>query len=111
MNLFEIDFMQRNFEFVPHYGTVAGLADGWLKGVSDAAMSRQLATQLCSASAQDVLASAAMPAVTQFRASPDFACGCVGEPWTGNWDIGGQSLLISSLRVRCTYTPSFETHS
>ena len=76
MNLFEIDFMDENFARVPYYRTVAGAADQWLQGISDAAASRGLATQFCSASARDVVASAPLKAITQFRGSPDFACGC-----------------------------------
>ena len=68
-----------------------------LAGLSRAAASRGLPTQLCSDSARDVIASAALPAVTQFRGSLDFACDCGAEPITGNWDVGQQALLISSL--------------
>ena len=68
-----------------------------LAGLSRAAASRGLPMQLCSDSARDVIASAALPAVTQFRGSLDFACDCGAEPITGNWDVGQQALLISSL--------------
>eukprot|EP01051_Picozoa_sp_SAG22_P015422 SAG22_NODE_2012_length_3141_cov_3.171269_1_plen_863_part_00 len=97
MTAFEIDFMERNFEMTPYYRDTAGAADGWLAGLSRAAAARNLPTQLCSDSARDVIASAALPAVTQFRGSMDFACDCSAEPLSGNWDVGQQSLLISSL--------------
>jgi len=85
MTLFEIDFMEKNFASTPYYRSTAGAADGWLRGISMAAAARKLPTQLCSDSARDVIASAALPAVTQFRGSMDFACDCDAEPLTGNW--------------------------
>ena len=97
MTLFEIDFMEKNFQEVPYYRTTAGAADAWLSGLSRAATARGLATQLCSAAPRDALASVALASVTQFRASMDFACGCAGEPKSGNWDIGGTALLLSAL--------------
>ena len=97
MTLFEIDFMEKNFESTAYYRDTPGAADGWLEGLSTAALKRNLPTQLCSDSARDVLASVRLPAVTQFRGSLDYACDCDAEPYTGNWDVGQQSLLISSL--------------
>jgi hypothetical protein len=34
MTMFEIDFMEKNFEMTPYYRSVAGAADGWLRGMS-----------------------------------------------------------------------------
>lgn len=99
MTNFEIDFMSQNFAFVPHYRTDAGAADAWLTGLSRAAAARGVSMQLCTATARDAVATAALPAVTQMRASVDFACWCGGEPASGNWDIGGQALLLSALRL------------
>ena len=90
MTMFEVDFMSRNFMMVPHYRTTAAAAEGWQTGMSRAAERRGLAMQWCSDDPQDVIASVLTPAVTQFRGSPDFACGLGGEPMTGNWDVGGQ---------------------
>ena len=97
MTAFEIDFMEKNFEAVPYLRDTAGAADGVLMGLSRAAAARGLPTQLCSDSPRDVIAAAAMPAVTQFRGSLDYACDCGAEPLSGNWDVGQQTLLISSL--------------
>ena len=97
MTAFEIDFMEKNFEAVPYLRDTAGAADGVLAGLSRAAAARGLPTQLCSDSPRDVIAAAAMPAVTQFRGSLDYACDCSAEPLSGNWDVGQQTLLISSL--------------
>jgi len=97
MTMFEIDFMEKNFASTPYFRTVAAAADGWLAGMSKAAEKRRLPTQLCSDSARDVIASVALPAITQFRGSVDFACDCVAEPLSGNWAIGQQSLLVSSF--------------
>ena len=97
MTAFEIDFMEKNFEAVPYLRDTAGAADGVLVGLSRAAAARGLPTQLCSDSPRDVIAAAAMPAVTQFRGSLDYACDCSAEPLSGNWDVGQQTLLISSL--------------
>ncbi len=99
MTLFEIDFMEKNFEQTPYYRNTPGAADGWLAGLSQAAAARNLPTQLCSDSPRDVIASVRLPAVTQFRGSLDYACDCDAEPQTGNWDVGQQSLLISSLAL------------
>ena len=99
MTLFEIDFMEKNFQEVPYYRTTAGAADAWLDGISHAASTRGIPTQLCSAAPRGAIASVTQEAVTQFRASMDFACGCDGEPKSGNWDIGGTTLLLSALQL------------
>ena len=67
MTMFEIDFMRENFEFVPTYRTVAGEAEKWLVGLSNAGESRGLAMQLCTDTPRDVMSSVMMNAVTQFR--------------------------------------------
>eukprot|EP00039_Didymoeca_costata_P022624 m.347079 g.347079 ORF g.347079 m.347079 type:complete len:830 (+) comp31229_c0_seq1:119-2608(+) len=99
MTLFEIDFMQQNFDEVPYYRTNPHTAEQWLQGLSDAAVTRGIVMQLCTATPRDAIASALLPAVTQMRASVDFACWCSSEPTSGNWDVGGQTLLLSSLRL------------
>ena len=41
MTLFEIDFMERNFDWVPYFRQHAGAAEGWLRG------QRETKQQLC----------------------------------------------------------------
>lgn len=90
---FEIDFLDMQYL---GFAQVAGEFARFLSGLSDAAAAAGVPVQLCMALASDVLASAALPAVSNIRASDDNDYTYAGPD---RWRIGLSSLLHGALSV------------
>eukprot|EP01065_Artemidia_motanka_P014747 TRINITY_DN18589_c0_g1_i2.p1 TRINITY_DN18589_c0_g1~~TRINITY_DN18589_c0_g1_i2.p1 ORF type:complete len:1013 (+),score=314.37 TRINITY_DN18589_c0_g1_i2:54-3092(+) len=92
---YEVDFMNYDTDAVPLLRTQLGAADEVLSAMAAAASAAGLAVQYCMSQPSDLLAAASLPAVTNYRASGDYA----GDPGVPNYDVGGASLLGSALRI------------
>ena len=90
MVAYEQDFVADN---TLRYGWRAelGAAAAWLDGLAAAAAATRTPTQLCLATAADLMHSLASPWVTQARASADYAL-C-----EDSWDIGFSAQLHWAL--------------
>lgn len=91
---FENDFLNYNLLSIPYFRTVFNASSRWLAGINAAASARKLPIQLCMALPSDVMMSLEMDAVTNFRASTDYAFS------GGNLNIGGTALLAMALGLR-----------
>lgn len=90
MQSFEPDFLNQNSNCMPLFISSPTAASVWQKAMNDAAAAANVAVQWCYASPTDVLASLALPAVTNFRVSSDF---CYGRSYL----IGESSLLVYAV--------------
>jgi len=102
MKGYENDFLNFNLLSMPEFRTVFGASDAWLSSINTAAEEREIPVQMCMALPSDLLASLQFNAVTNYRASTDYASG-------GNWDIGGSALLAYALGLRPS-KDNFWTH-
>ena len=94
---FEIDFLDMNYFGWQEDMGVAGAFEAFLQGLSDAGAAAGVPVQLCMPLPADVLTSAALPGVSNIRASGDddllYASG-------SRWRIGFTSLLYGALDIR-----------
>ena len=70
--VFEIDFLDSNFQGSATMFEDVFAADTWYAGMADAALERDISLQYCLPSATDMLQSLTLPAVVQARASADY---------------------------------------
>ena len=89
MVAFEPDFLQQNYQCLPAFNTNVSAMPTWLAGLNAAGMAVEppVPIQFCMATPMELLASMALPTVTNFRASNDFYYG-------GSYKLGSSSLLI-----------------
>lgn len=89
MVAFEPDFLQQNYQCLPAFNTNVSAMPTWLAGLNAAGMAVEppVPIQFCMATPMELLASVALPTVTNFRASNDFYYG-------GSYKLGSSSLLI-----------------
>ena len=89
MVAFEPDFLQQNYQCLPAFNTNLSAMPTWLAGLNAAGMAVEppVPIQFCMATPMELLASIALPTVTNFRASNDFFYG-------GSYKLGSSSLLI-----------------
>lgn len=97
---YEIDFLDANFKGCADCFLDVNAADKWYSGMADAALERNISIQYCLPSATDMLASLALPAVVQARASGDYARpeGDM-KPWGNVVTLGGASLLMGATKM------------
>ena len=99
-NTYEIDFLDANFQGCADCFSDVYSAAKWYKGMNDAAQERNVTIQYCLPSATDMLASLALPAVVQARASGDYARPEGNtQPWGNVATLGGASLLMGATKV------------
>eukprot|EP00913_Durusdinium_trenchii_P032634 g30546.t1 len=93
MTGFEHDFLNFNFLAVPNFRKAFDASRRWLQAMHQAALERVVPIQFCMALPSDLMASLELQAVTNYRASDDYAT-------TDNYDIGASSLLGFALQLR-----------
>jgi hypothetical protein len=73
----EPDFLQQNYQCLPAFNTNLSAMPTWLAGLNAAGMAvtPPVPIQFCMATPMELLASIALPTVTNFRASNDFFYG------------------------------------
>lgn len=86
--MYEQDWMCEEYDIIEALQTNISLADSWLHGMAFGAASSGRTVQYCMPYAHDILASAALTAVTNIRASDDYVI------HDRNYKIGGTSMLI-----------------
>ena len=94
---FEIDFLDMQYLGFPDALATPGAFEGFLKGLSAAGAAASVPVQLCMPLPSDVLASVALPGVSNIRASDDNDLVYAGAE---RWRIGLTSLLHGALDVR-----------
>ena len=94
MIAFEHDFVGQDSLDFGWASMLPGAGSAWLQGMGRAASSVRMPTQLCLATASDLLESLTMNWVTNARASGDYAF-CADS-----WDIGFSGLLHWAVGVR-----------
>jgi hypothetical protein len=104
MRGFENDFLNYNLLSVPYFRKVFDASSQWLRGMNAAALEHKLPIQMCMGLPSDLMASLELNAVTNYRASTDYALG--GQ----NIDVGGSALLAFALGLRpskdnCKFKP------
>lgn len=101
---YEVDFMIDNFLNQPFFRQQLGAAEAWLAGMHAAALEQEMSVQYCMALPSDLLASLHFPAVTNYRASDDYA----GSSVT-NFNLQTSSLLGYALALRPSKDVFFTT--
>lgn len=104
---FEIDFLDFNYFSFEDAMQSPGAWDAFLGGLSQAGEAAGVPIQLCMPLPSDLLMSAALPGVSNIRASSDDDLEYAEE---GRWRIGFTSLLLGSLDVR-PFQDQIWTHS
>ena len=92
---YEVDFMIDNHLNQPVFREEFGAADRWLAGMNAAAIGQNMSVQYCMALPSDLLVSLQNNAVTNYRASDDYA----GSSVT-NFNLQTSSLLGWALGLR-----------
>eukprot|EP01043_Picozoa_sp_COSAG02_P026678 COSAG02_NODE_1544_length_11996_cov_143.122468_2_plen_651_part_00 len=82
-----LDYQTQSFQADPEG------ARYFLEGMNDAAMAKNVTIQYCSATAVDILQSLRFPAVTNIRASTDYACFV-------NYQVGPGNMISWALGLR-----------
>jgi hypothetical protein len=96
--VYEQDWLHNEWESLDATLSSATRAQTWLTQMNDGALRSDVAIQYCMAYARHALASAALAAVTQVRASDDYATGVrVGDTNNANLFVGTSSLLAGAL--------------
>jgi len=96
MRGFENDFLNYNLLSVPYFRKVFDASSQWLRGMNAAALEHKLPIQMCMGLPSDLMASLELNAVTNYRASTDYALG--GQ----NIDVGGSALLAFAVQAKTT---------
>jgi hypothetical protein len=94
---FEIDFLDMQYLGFPDVLATPGAFEGFLSGLSAAGAAAGVPVQLCMPLPSDVLASVALPGVSNIRASDDDDLEYAGAE---RWRIGLTSMLFGALDVR-----------
>ena len=94
MQGFENDFLNYNLLSVPLFRKVYDSSSKWLRGMNAAGLKHRVPIQMCMGLPSDLMASLELDAVTNYRASTDYALS--GE----NIDVGGSALLALGLGLR-----------
>jgi hypothetical protein len=94
---FEVDFLDMQYLGFPDVLEAPGAFEAFLGGLSAAGAAAGVPVQLCMPLPSDVLASAALPGVSNIRASDDDDLAYAGAE---RWRIGLTSLLHGALDVR-----------
>lgn len=90
---YEVDFMSNLFIDVPEFRRTLDASTQWQRGMNHAGLDTNTTIQFCMMQPSDLLNSLQFNAVTNGRASDDYA-------EAGNWDIGGSSLLFWAMGMR-----------
>ena len=102
---FEVDFLDFIYFALPDALRGVGVHEAYLAGLSSAAVAAAVPVQLCMPLPSDVLASVALPGVSNIRASDD---NDLTYAPAARWKIGLTSMLHGALGVRpfadCTWT-------
>ncbi len=93
LTMYEQDWLCEEYDHVDALRTNVSLGDAWLAGLASGAARNNLTVQWCMPYAHDVLAAAALPAVTNARATGDY------KHAADQWAIGGTSLFYWALNV------------
>ena len=90
---YEVDFMSNLFIDIPEFRRTLDASTGWQRGMNDAGMDTNTTIQFCMMQPSDLLNSLQFNAVTNGRASGDYA-------GPNNWNVGGSSLLFWAMGMR-----------
>ena len=113
MTSFETDFMSDHLLGTPGLVNQSGAMLRYLSGLAEAGRRLNVPMQWCMPTAGLVLASTGLPAVTNGRASVDYACEgalSLNVTWSPNYMIGGPGVLFNAMGL----TPSkdiFRSHA
>ena len=90
---YEVDFMSNLYIDVPEFRRTLDASTEWQKGMNHAGLDTNTTIQFCMMQPSDLLNSLQFNAVTNGRASADYAS-------DENWNIGGASLLFWAVGMR-----------
>eukprot|EP00635_Sarcinochrysidales_sp_CCMP3193_P006965 CAMPEP_0118914238 /NCGR_PEP_ID=MMETSP1166-20130328/14663_1 /TAXON_ID=1104430 /ORGANISM="Chrysoreinhardia sp, Strain CCMP3193" /LENGTH=758 /DNA_ID=CAMNT_0006853807 /DNA_START=30 /DNA_END=2306 /DNA_ORIENTATION=- len=92
--MYEQDWLNKEYDLVDALTTNLTLADDWLRGLAAGVEASGRTMQFCMPYPYDVLAAAALPAVTNARATNDYF-----HADGRNWAIGATALFYAALDV------------
>ena len=90
---YEVDFMSNLFIGIPEFRRSLDASTGWQRGMNEAGLDTNTTIQFCMMQPSDLLNSLELNAVTNGRASGDYA-------GPNNWNVGGSSLLFYAMGLR-----------
>ena len=90
---YEVDFMSNLYLGIPEFRRTLDASTEWQAGMNAAGLATNITIQFCMMQPSDLLNSLQFDAVTNGRASNDYA-----EP--DNWQVGGASLLFWAVGMR-----------
>eukprot|EP00632_Arachnochrysis_sp_CCMP2950_P005798 CAMPEP_0185701764 /NCGR_PEP_ID=MMETSP1164-20130828/10199_1 /TAXON_ID=1104430 /ORGANISM="Chrysoreinhardia sp, Strain CCMP2950" /LENGTH=757 /DNA_ID=CAMNT_0028368873 /DNA_START=22 /DNA_END=2295 /DNA_ORIENTATION=- len=97
LHMYEQDWMSKEYDVVEALHSNITLADDYLRAMARGVALSNRTQQYCMPYAYDILAAAALPAVTNARASNDYAHD--KSQTVANWRIGLTALFYSALGV------------
>ena len=100
MTMYEQDWLYVEYQEIRAMNSNLTTAYTWLHTMGDIASALNVTIQYCLPMPLHILASTAIPAVTNARASPDYHPGSLTPRNFINWDIGLSSLFYSSIGIQ-----------